>query len=278
MGVDSLPCRRQAVISAMLLCLLQEGVNASLSRRGVLKFASGTAIAVTPLSSSAFTTDPGKPPVQSSAALDNLPRNTVIAYQRTWPTLQLATDFYCFELLDRVKSPQKWDLVGAFVGLGGDSSASRLEREFLSPMTILSLAFPPDEGGDEMQEALYAFRSSMGKLVKVAGVSPGVTEGPSAADKTAALGHWETGRESLNQFLATLNTVTETTRLQTIPEGGSGYPRSKERYVQLQKDAALCRNRGGEQLAGLWGNLMVYGTVPGVNPCGNVNLANYFDM
>ena len=29
------------------------------------------------------------------------------------------------------------------------------------------------------------------------------------------------------------------------------------------------RNRGGEQLAGLWGNLMVYGTVPGVNPCGN---------
>ena len=54
------------------------------------------------------------------------------------------------------------------------------------------------------------------------------------------------------------------------------YARSKERYTQLLKDTALCRNRGGEQLAGLWGNLMVYGTVPGVNPCGDINLANYF--
>ena len=49
------------------------------------------------------------------------------------------------------------------------------------------------------------------------------------------------------------------------------------RYTQLLKDAALCRNRGGEALAGLWGNLMVYGTVPGVNPCGNSALA-YFSQ
>ena len=265
-------------LARALLIVALGAVDGSVSRRSALRLASGTALSVSPLSSSAFTTDPGKPPVQSSAALDNLPRNTAIAYQRTWPTMQLAADFYCFELLDRAKSPQKWDLIGAFVGLGSDPSASRLEREFISPMTILSLAFPPDDGGDEMQEALYAFRASMGKLVKVAGVSPGVTEGPSPADKAAALRHWDSGRLALNRFLTTLNTVTETSRLQTIPEGGNGYPRSKERYVQLQKDAALCRNRGGEQLAGLWGNLMVYGTVPGVNPCGNVNLANYFDM
>jgi len=44
------------------------------------------------------------------------------------------------------------------------------------------------------------------------------------------------------------------------------------------KDAALCRNRGGEQLAGIWGQLMVYGTVPGVNPCGSVNMASYFQQ
>ena len=49
-------------------------------------------------------------------------------------------------------------------------------------------------------------------------------------------------------------------------------------FTQLMKDAALCRNRGGEALAGIWGQLMVYGTVPGVNPCGNVNLQNYFDQ
>ena len=54
-----------------------------------------------------------------------------------------------------------------------------------------------------------------------------------------------------------------------VTKGGVGYPRSKGLYTQLKKDAALCRNRGGEALAGIWGNLMVYGTVPGVNPCGN---------
>ena len=37
------------------------------------------------------------------------------------------------------------------------------------------------------------------------------------------------------------------------------------------------KDEEGEQLAGLWGNLMVYGTVPGVDPCGSVKLSNYFD-
>ena len=53
---------------------------------------------------------------------------------------------------------------------------------------------------------------------------------------------------------------------------------SQTLYTQLMKDAALCRNRGGEQLAGIWGQLMVYGTVPGVNPCGSVNMASYFQQ
>ena len=114
------------------------------------------------------------------------------------------------------------------------------------------------------------------------------------------MSQWESGRRALNQFSEALNTATGTQRIAMIPvppshtpetalcaasevracvcsqEGGIGYPRSKERYVQLNKDAALCRARGGEALAGVWGQLMVYGTVPGVNPCGNVNLGNYF--
>ena len=220
-----------------------------------------------------------KPPRQSSEALDELlPRNTAIAYQRYWPAMQLGADFYVFELLERVKSPNRWDLIGAFAGLGGDSSSSRLEREFLNPMTILSLAFPPDAGGDEMQAALQSFRASMGQLARVAGSSPGVTEGPTAQVKAVALGHWDDGRVALNSFLVALNTATETERLTPIPAAGVAYPRSRDRYVQLQKDSALCRNRGGEQLAGLWGNLMVYGTVPGVDPCGSVKMANYFDQ
>ena len=272
-------------LSLILLCAgpcdgLRPGGKPSemTSRRGILRLGAASAIAATaigPLDVRAYSVEQQQPPVQSSAALDELPRNTVIAYQRTWPAMQLAADFYAFELLDRVRNPQRWDLIGAFIGIGGDSSASRLEREFLSPMTILALAFPPDAGGDEMQESLLAFRQSMGQLGKVAGSSPGLSEGPSTAEKALAMTQWEGGRVALNRFLLALNAATETSRLTTIPTGGVGYPRSKERYVQLTKDAALCRNRGGEQLAGLWGNLMVYGTVPGVNPCGNAAQAYY---
>ena len=78
--------------------------------------------------------------------------------------MQLAADFYVFELRERVAQPQRWDLIGAFLGLGGEPSASRLEREFLSPMTALALAFPPDEGGDDMQDSLQAFRRAMGAV------------------------------------------------------------------------------------------------------------------
>ena len=250
------------------------------SRRSALRF--GAAIAaggVIPDTANAYSIDTtSQPPVQSSAALDDLPKNTQIAYQRTWPAMQLAADFYTFELLDRVGSPQRWDLIGAWIGIGGDTSASRLEREFITPMTILALAFPPDAGGDEMQEALLTFRRAMGQLGKVAGSAPGSLEKPTSAETAAAKAHWESGRVALNRFLVALNDATETQRLTTIPEGGIGYPRSKDRFVQLNKDAALCRNRGGEQLAGLWGNLMVYGTVPGVDPCGSVKLSNYFGV
>ena len=68
-----------------------------------------------------------------------------------------------------------------------------------------------------------------------------------------------------------INGAVGTNLLVSIPPSAqiSSYPRSKALYTQLLKDAAICRNRGGEALAGVWGQLMVYGTVPGVNPCGN---------
>ena len=85
---------------------------------------------------------------------------------------------------------------------------------------------------------------------------------------------FEEGRVAFNTFITSVNSGVGASLLVTVPTvsqalKGEGYPRSKRLYTQLLKDAALCRNRGGEALAGLWGNLMVYGTVPGVNPCGN---------
>lgn len=255
-----------------VVCALTAMVT-PVSRRGLLGATSAFALSE---AAGAYALKDSKPPVQESAALNELPPRTVIAYQRTWPAMQLGADFYAFELLDRVKSPQKWDLVGAYVGGGLESS--RLEREFLSPMTILSLAFPEDLGGDEMQGALQSFRASQFALVRAAGSSPGPTAGPTTAEKAVALGHWESGRVALNDFLVALNVATDTTRLTPIPAGAVGYPRDKQRYLELRQGQALCRNRGGEQLAGLWSGLMVYGTVPGVDPCGSVNLANYFDQ
>ena len=126
-----------------------------------------------------------------------------------------------------------------------------------------------------MQAALGRFRAAMGRLGRVAGSAPG-PNGASKQELATALREWEAGRDALNSFSDALNAATGTSRMQTIPADYLSYARSKERYTQLVKDTALCRNRGGEQLAGLWGNLMVYGTVPGVNPCGDINLANYF--
>lgn len=251
-------------------------------RRVALRQAGGAALAFTTQQSVlAFGIDDSskKTLAPTSDALTNvLPRNAVIAFQRNWPAIQLGADTYTFVLHERVTSPQQWDLVGSFLGLGGDAAGSRLERELINPMTIVSLSFPPDEGGDEMSEALSQFRRAMGNLGKAAPSSPGVTVGPTAAEVKLAVQRWDEGRQALNRFYTALNTATETDRLVLIPADIGAYPRSKARFVQLNKDAALCRNRGGEALAGVWGQLMVYGTVPGVNPCGDVTMATYFDQ
>eukprot|EP00316_Scyphosphaera_apsteinii_P005486 CAMPEP_0119336498 /NCGR_PEP_ID=MMETSP1333-20130426/91972_1 /TAXON_ID=418940 /ORGANISM="Scyphosphaera apsteinii, Strain RCC1455" /LENGTH=267 /DNA_ID=CAMNT_0007347313 /DNA_START=13 /DNA_END=813 /DNA_ORIENTATION=- len=247
-------------------------------RRVALRWAAASAAGLGDRRTFAFGLEKdSQPPVPTSDALESLPPNSALAFKRNWPAIQLGADFYVFELRSRVADPQRWDLVGSFVGTGGDTASSRLEREFLSPMTVLSLAFPPDAGGDSMASSLQVFRRAMGQLGKAAGSAPGPTAGPTSGEVAVAMGFWEDGRLALNDFYTALNEATGTERLVTIPVGGESYPRSKERYVQLIKDAALCRNRGGEALAGIWGQLMVYGTVPGVNPCGNVNLGNYFN-
>ncbi|KAL1525299.1 hypothetical protein AB1Y20_020161 [Prymnesium parvum] len=219
--------------------------------------------------------------IEEGLTLEDLPPKAQQAYNQYWPAIQLAGDFYVFELRELIGYPGRWDQIGALTettNIGSAASVSKLDREFLTPMRILALSFPPDAGGEEMQEALTDFQAAMFRMSRQArtGQTTGNLADPSKKDIAALEMTWNAGASALNRFFEALNTATSTKRLVTIPANGVNYPRSKKLYTQLQKDAALCRNRGGEQLAGIWGNLMVYGTVPGVNPCGNVNLQNYF--
>ena len=209
--------------------------------------------------------------------LDDVPPGAAMAYKQYFPSMQVAADFYVFELRDFVANPQAWDLVGDFAvmkSVGSAQSPSRLEREFIAPMRILGLAFPPDAGGERMEKATADFSAAMRTLTRLARASPGGLEAPDEKEVAVALASWEAGREALNAFYAALGDAVGANRMAPIPPKGQGYPRSKQLYTQMRKDAALCKNRGGETLAGLWGQLMVYATIPGVSPCG-AGMAKY---
>lgn len=256
------------------------GGSSSLSRRSV---ALGAAAAL-------VTSHVSPAPAVEALGLEDLPPKAQSAYKQYWPAMQLAGDFYVFELRDLIGQPGRWDVIAALTestDIGSAASVSKFEREFLTPMRILSLAFPPDAGGEEMQDALNKFQQVVYQMTRQAraGQTTGNLANPSGKEVAALEAVWNAGAVQINAFYNALNTATSVPGqprtpglplLVPIPVNGVGYPRKKSLYTQLMKDSALCRNRGGEALAGLWGNLMVYGTVPGVNPCGSMNMQTYF--
>jgi hypothetical protein len=272
--------------AVLLVALATGGVGAlrapsPVSRRAVLSSIAAVTTLRPPTAATAAGGDTMASGMMDIVMADDVPPGAAQAWRQYWPQLQLAGDFYTFELLPQVKNPQRWDLIGSLMeskSIGSAQSPSKMEREFISPMRVLSLAFPPDLGGEDMQAALNDFQRSMFQLGRAAGSSSGSLAAPSDKELKRALELWDQGRVSLNRFYTVLNDATGAKKFTTIPAKGEGYPRSERLYTQLNKDAALCRNRGGEALAGLWGNLMVYGTVPGVNPCGTVNMATYFSQ
>lgn len=268
-----------AASAALRLPTAVDQARTALSRRGALL--SGLALPAALVASNA----PLLPAVAAmprrtelaEVALDELPPGAATAYRQYWPAMQLAADYFVFELRDQIKNPQSWDAIGATMvskSIGSAQSPSKLETDIVNPMRILTLAFPPDAGSDEMQKELENFQFAMFGLSKIARVSPGSTAMPSQAVIDSALARWDQGAASLNTFFTAVNRATGEKRLTLIPKDGKGYPRSAKLYTQLKKDSALCRNRGGEALAGVWGQLMVYGTV--TNPCGSVNIQTYF--
>lgn len=208
-----------------------------------------------------------------TGVLDELPPGAKKAYLQYLPGLQVAGDAFAFDLYPLTKRPAQWQVlfdISVSVNAGSAVSISRLERDWITPMKILSLAFPPDLGGEEMQEATNKFQLSMNELARSARAAQtnGNTAPPTAAETKKVNDAFDASRKAWNSFLEAVNGAVGAKRLATIPLDNEGYPRSEKLYQQLMKDAALCRGRGGETLGAIWGQLMVYGTVPGINPCG----------
>ena len=50
--------------------------------------------------------------IEPGLSLDDLPSKAVQAYRQYWPAMQLAGDFYVFELKELTFSPGNWDQIG----------------------------------------------------------------------------------------------------------------------------------------------------------------------
>ena len=52
--------------------------------------------------------------IEPGLSLDELPSKAVQAYRQYWPAMQLAGDFYVFELKELTFSPGNWDQIGNY--------------------------------------------------------------------------------------------------------------------------------------------------------------------
>jgi len=160
----------------------------------------------------------------------------------------------------------------------GQGQPSRIERDYINPMRILSLSMPPD-AAEDMREAQFNFEKAAAGLSKITtGVRRDlpVEIGPTA--QKDALEKWEEGRVALNSFFAALNDTTGLNELKPVPAAGPNqnkeYGRSEKRYFELMKKTKLCQNRGGPALSQAWGQLMVSGYLQ--DSCGIPDMDTYF--
>lgn len=220
----------------------------------------------------------------TSGNLPDFPPEAVRSYLQYRYPLQLAADYYIFDLQSLVRDTDSYgevnDLVTSKGSRGGGGGASRIERDYVNPMRIIGLSMPPDVA-DDIRECQFAFERAMAKLTKATG---GIRRGLSVEiDKKVviprAMDAWEDGRVALNSFFVTLNKATGLEdELRIIPPAGPDqlveYGRSVRRYNEFTKKTRLCQNRGGPTLSAAWGQLMVSGYLQ--DSCGVEPLEGYF--
>jgi len=218
------------------------------------------------------------PPSLAADPDPDLPQDAIRSYLQYRVPLQIASDYYLFDLKESLSDVDNWgDVNGIFstsAARGGQGQPSRLEREFANPMRILSLSMPPEEAED-MRDAQARFERAMFDLSKVtAGIRRDLPVELSPTLVPTALKSWEEGRLALNSFLTSLNDATGLKEMKLIAASKADYPRSERKYLELKKKIKLCQNRGGPSLSQAWGQLMISGYMQ--DSCGIPDLDGYF--
>lgn len=202
----------------------------------------------------------------SDGLLPDLPSEAVRAYLQYRVQLQISADFYVFSIQDRIGDIDEWGEIGQLFRVNnnkGQGQPSKIERDFVNPMRILLLSFPPDVSED-MRDAQFRFERAANKISKAtAGYRRDLPVEISPDQIATAKAGWDEGRVALNEFFVLLNKAVGLDELTLIPPAGpnqqKAYGRSARRYNELQKKIKLCQNRGGPALSQAWGQLMVSG-------------------
>lgn len=212
--------------------------------------------------------------------LPDLPSEASRSYLQYRIPLQIAADFFIFELQPKLANVDDWGEINTLFqtnnARAGQGSPSKIERDFTNPMRILGLSMPPEEA-EEMRAAQFKFERAMQNISKaVSGIRRDL---PVEIDKGAvskAQGGWEEGRLALNEFFSVLNRATGLNEMRAIPKAEEidTYGRSQRKYFELVKKTKLCQNRGGPALAQGWGQLMISGYMQ--DSCGIPDLDKYF--
>jgi hypothetical protein len=140
----------------------------------------------------------------------------------------------------------------------GQGQPSKIERDYVNPMRVLLLSFPPDVS-DQMRDAQFRFERAMADIGKAtAGYRKDLPVEVDSKSISDARRGWDEGRAALNDFFALVNAeVGLGDELRQIPPPGPDqfkqYGRSARRFSELQKRTKLCQNRGGPALSQAWG-------------------------
>mmetsp|Transcript_19102 Transcript_19102/g.26900 ORF Transcript_19102/g.26900 Transcript_19102/m.26900 type:complete len:309 (-) Transcript_19102:314-1240(-) len=216
--------------------------------------------------------------------LPDLPPDAARSYLQYRVPLQIAADYYVFDLQPKMANIDDWGDINQLFQTNnnkGQGQPNKIERDYTNIMRIIGLSMPPDEA-DDIRASQFKFERAMQGISKaVSGVRRDLPVEIDPSTVVAAQKGWDDGRIALNDFFTQLNVITGLNEMKLIPPPGSdqfkAYGRSPRKYFELAKKTKLCQNRGGPALSQAWGQLMISGYLQdNMDSCGIPDLNDYF--